>query len=43
VLLTPHLHRAPRFRISGAVPHFSLYALMAWTGKTYFLLCKIFY
>jgi len=35
--LTTHLHVLLRLRISGAIPLFPLYALVAWTGTTSFL------
>jgi len=30
--LIPHLHLAPRLRVSGAIPLLPLYAFMSWLG-----------
>jgi len=41
--LTTHLHIIPTLRMSGAIPLISLYALMAWSGKTHFNSARNFF
>jgi hypothetical protein len=38
VNLTTHLHQAPRLRMSGVIPHFSLCAFMTSAGTNFPLL-----
>ena len=37
----PHLHLVPRWRISGPVPPFPLFALMAFIGQTHQPYCRM--